>query len=88
MARTPLAALWPQVDLARTAPDAAARTEALDELHAPASTAPPTLVEQLLTMRTEPEALTRAFDAIDLVALVKDAIVARCAAADQRIDLG
>lgn len=87
--RTPLAALRLQVDLADRAPDAAARTEALDELRAGVDRAAH-LVEQLLTMaRLEPEAPTRAFAIVDLVPLVKDAIVARAVvAADRRVDLG
>ena len=87
--RTPLAALRLQVDLAARAPDAAARTETLDELRAGVDRAAH-LVEQLLTMaRLEPEAPTRAFALVDLVPLVKDAIVARAVvAADRHVDLG
>jgi two-component system OmpR family sensor kinase len=87
--RTPLAALRLQVDLAARAPDETARTEALDELRAGVDRAAH-LVEQLLTMaRLEPEAPTHAFSVVDLVPLVKEAIVARAAvAADRRVDLG
>jgi len=87
--RTPLAALKLQLDLARRANDHPARVAAYDDLNAGVERASH-LVDQLLTLaRIEPEALaTRAVDC-DLVAIAKDAIVARGAIAAQRhIDLG
>jgi two-component system, OmpR family, sensor kinase len=87
--RTPLAALKLQLDLARRANDHPARVAAYDDLNAGVERASH-LVDQLLTLaRIEPEALaTRAVDC-DLVAIAKDAIVARGALAAQRhIDLG
>ena len=87
--RTPLAALKLQLDLARRANDQPARVAAYDDLNAGVERASH-LVDQLLTLaRIEPEALaTRAIDC-DLVAIAKDAIVARGALASQRhIDLG
>jgi two-component system OmpR family sensor kinase len=87
--RTPLAALRLQVDLAARASDGSKRTEALDELRAGVDRAAH-LVEQLLTMaRLEPEASPRAFGPVDLVALAKEALVARSAlATDRKVDLG
>lgn len=87
--RTPLAALKLQVELVERAPDAAARSAALDELEQGVDRASH-LVEQLLAMaRLEPEAMARNFGDCDLVALAKDNIVARAVlAADKRIDLG
>ena len=87
--RTPLAALKLQLDLARRANDHPARVAAYDDLNAGVERASH-LVDQLLTLaRIEPEALaTRAVDC-DLVAIAKEAIVARGALASQRhIDLG
>jgi two-component system OmpR family sensor kinase len=87
--RTPLAALKLQLDMARRADDVPARLAAYDDLEAGVERAAH-LVDQLLTLaRVEPEALaTRAADC-DLVALAKEAIVARGAlAADKRVDLG
>jgi two-component system OmpR family sensor kinase len=87
--RTPLAALKLQVELVERAPDAAARSAALQELEAGVDRAA-RLVDQMLTMaRLEPDAATRHFELTDLVPLSKEAIVARGAlAADRRIDLG
>jgi two-component system, OmpR family, sensor kinase len=87
--RTPLAALKLQLDVARRAEDQPARVAAYDDLNAGVERASH-LVDQLLTLaRIEPEALaTRAVDC-DLVAIAKEAIVARGAlAAQRRIDLG
>jgi two-component system, OmpR family, sensor kinase len=87
--RTPLAALKLQLDMARRADDIPARLAAYDDLEAGVERAAH-LVDQLLTLaRVEPEALaTRAADC-DLVALAKEAIVARGAlGADKRVDLG
>jgi signal transduction histidine kinase len=87
--RTPLAALKLQLDLARRAGDSPTRLAAYDDLDAGVARASH-LVDQLLTLaRIEPEALaTRATDC-DLVALAKDAIVARGAlAAEKGVDLG
>ena len=87
--RTPLAALKLQLDMARRAGDVPARLAAYDDLEAGVERAAH-LVDQLLTLaRVEPEALaTRAADC-DLVALAKEAIVARGAlAAEKRVDLG
>jgi two-component system, OmpR family, sensor kinase len=87
--RTPLAALKLQVELVERAPDESARAAALSELEKGVDRAAH-LVDQLLAMaRLEPEALSRNFGDCDLVALAKDAIVARAVlAADKRIDLG
>ncbi len=87
--RTPLAALKLQVELVERAPDAVARSAALDELEHGVDRASH-LVEQLLAMaRLEPEAMARNFGDCDLVALAKDSIVARAVlAADKHIDLG
>lgn len=87
--RTPLAALKLQAELVERAPDAAARGAALSALNAGVDRAAH-LVEQLLAMaRLEPEALAKSLGACDLVALAKDAIVARAVLADRkRIDLG
>jgi two-component system OmpR family sensor kinase len=87
--RTPLAALKLQLDVARRAADSPTRHTAYDDLDAGVERASH-LVDQLLTLaRIEPEALaTRAVE-VDLVALAKDAIVARGAlAADKGVDLG
>jgi two-component system OmpR family sensor kinase len=75
--------------MARRAGDVPARLAAYDDLEAGVERAAH-LVDQLLTLaRVEPEALaTRAADC-DLVALAKEAIVARGAlAAEKRVDLG
>lgn len=87
--RTPLAALKLQVELAARSPDAASRAAAFGELTAGVDRATH-LVEQLLTMaRLEPEAPARAFGPVDLVALAREAIIARAAiAADRHQDLG
>jgi len=87
--RTPLAALKLQLDVARRVGDDPARVAAYDDLEGGVERASH-LVDQLLTLaRVEPEALaTRAVDC-DLVALAKDAIVARGAlAAKKHVDLG
>ncbi len=87
--RTPLAALKLQVELAQRSPDAAAKDAAFVELKAGVDRAT-RLVEQLLTMaRLEPEAPTRNFALVDLVALAKDAIVPRAVIAmEKHVDLG
>ena len=87
--RTPLAALKLQLDLARRAEQPAARIAALDDLEAGVARTSH-VVEQLMTLaRAEPEAMAQQRTACDLVALAKDAIVARAAlAADKAIDLG
>ena len=87
--RTPLAALALQAEVAERAPDAPARAAAMADLKAGVARAS-RLVEQLLTMaRLEPEALSRNFSSVDLVALANDAIVARAPIAEARgIDLG
>ncbi|MET0682574.1 MAG: ATP-binding protein [Casimicrobiaceae bacterium] len=87
--RTPLAALALQVEQAERASDAPGRAAALADLESGVARAS-RLVEQLLTMaRLEPEALSRNFSRVDLVALAKDAIVARAPIAEaRRIDLG
>jgi two-component system OmpR family sensor kinase len=87
--RTPLAALALQVDFAARTTDAPARAAAMAELKAGVARAA-RLVEQLLTMaRLEPEAQSRKFSRVDLVALANDAIVARAPIAEARgIDLG
>ncbi len=87
--RTPLAALKLQLDVARRASDGSARAAAFGDLDAGVARASH-LVEQLLTLaRIEPGALaTRAADC-DLVALAKEAIVARGGlAANKGVDLG
>jgi len=87
--RTPLAALKLQLDLARRANDPGERAAALDDLEAGVARASH-VVEQLMTLaRAEPEAMAQRRTQCDLVAIAKDAIVARAAlAADKGIDLG
>jgi two-component system OmpR family sensor kinase len=87
--RTPLAALALQAEHAERASDAAGRAAAMADLKSGVARAA-RLVEQLLTMaRLEPEALSRNFSRVDLVALANDAIVARAPIAEaRRIDLG
>jgi two-component system OmpR family sensor kinase len=87
--RTPLAALKLQLELARRAGRPAELTAALDDLEAGVARTSH-VVEQLMTLaRVEPEALATQRTASDLVAIAKDAIVARAAlAADKAIDLG
>jgi two-component system, OmpR family, sensor kinase len=87
--RTPLAALQLQVDLARRAGHATDRSAAYDDLDAGVKRAT-RLVEQLLTLaRVEPEALAERARACDLVAIAKEAIVARAALANAKgVDLG
>src|SRR6476646_2517154 len=86
--RTPLAALKLQLDLARRGGTAGGKG-ALDDLDAGVARASH-VVEQLLTLaRVEPEALAQKRSDCDLLALARDAIVARAAlAADKAIDLG
>jgi two-component system OmpR family sensor kinase len=86
--RTPLAALKLQLDLARRG-GTAGGAGALDDLDAGVARASH-VVEQLLTLaRVEPEALAQQRSNCDLLALARDAIVARAAlAADKSIDLG
>ena len=87
--RTPLAALTLQLDLARRAQTADDVSAALADLEAGVLRASH-VVEQLMTLaRVEPEAMAQKRTACDLVAIAKDAIVARAAlAADKHIDLG
>jgi two-component system OmpR family sensor kinase len=87
--RTPLAALKLQLDLARRANGPQQRAAALDDLEAGVARASH-VVEQLMTLaRAEPEAMAQRRTQCDLVAIAKDAIVARAAlAADKEIDLG
>ena len=87
--RTPLAALKLQLDVARRVGDDPARIAAYDDLEGGVARASH-LVDQLLTLaRVEPEALAARGVDCDLVALAKDAVVARGAlAAGKRIDLG
>ena len=86
--RTPLAALKLQLDLARR-DGSASIVPALDDVDAGVARASH-VVEQLLTLaRVEPEALSAQRVDCDLVAIARDAIVARAAlAADKSIDLG
>jgi two-component system OmpR family sensor kinase len=87
--RTPLAALTLQLDLARRATNPHDVAVALDDLESGVARASH-VVEQLMTLaRVEPEAMAQQRTACDLVAIAKDAIVARAAlAADKGIDLG
>jgi two-component system OmpR family sensor kinase len=87
--RTPLAALKLQLDLARRDGEASNGAAALDDLEMGVARASH-VVEQLLTLaRVEPEALAQQRIDCDLVAIARDAIVARAAlAADKSIDLG
>lgn len=87
--RTPLAALKLQLDLARRTGAAQGASASLDDLDA-AVTRASHVVEQLMTLaRVEPEALAMQKSRCDLVAIAKDAIVARAGLADQKhIDLG
>ena len=87
--RTPLAALKLQLDLARRAATPGELASALNDLEAGVARTSH-VVEQLMTLaRVEPEALALKHTDCDLVAIAKDAIVARAAlAADKAIDLG
>jgi two-component system OmpR family sensor kinase len=87
--RTPLAALKLQLDLARRAAQPAEFAAALDDLEAGVARTSH-VVEQLMTLaRVEPEAMAQKRTACDLVAMAKDAIVARAAlAADKAIERG
>ena len=87
--RTPLAALKLQLDLARRNGNAPNGAAALDDLETGVARASH-VVDQLLTLaRVEPEALAQMRSDCDLVAIARDAIVARAAlAADKSIDLG
>ena len=87
--RTPLAALKLQLDLARRASEPHEVAAAFDDLEAGVARASH-VVEQLMTLaRVEPEAMAQTRTECDIVALAKDAIVARAAlAADKSIDLG
>jgi two-component system, OmpR family, sensor kinase len=87
--RTPLAALKLQLDLARRATQPAERSAALDDLEAGVARTSH-VVEQLITLaHVEPEAMAQKRTACDLVAIAKEAIVARAAlASDKAIDLG
>jgi two-component system OmpR family sensor kinase len=87
--RTPLAALKLQLDLARRSGSTQAAVAALDDLDAAVARASH-VVEQLMTLaRVEPEALALQRGPCDLVAIAKDAIVARAGlAAQKEIDLG
>ena len=87
--RTPLAALKLQLDLARRASARDELRAALDDLEAGVARTSH-VVEQLMTLaRVEPEALALQQADCDLVAIAKDAIVARAAlASDRSIDLG
>jgi two-component system, OmpR family, sensor kinase len=87
--RTPLAALTLQLDVARRAQSPQDVAAALDDLEAGVARASH-VVEQLLTLaHVEPEAMAQKRTACDLVAIAKDAIVARAGlAADKGIDLG
>ncbi|MGE5089574.1 MAG: ATP-binding protein [Candidatus Levyibacteriota bacterium] len=87
--RTPLAALKLQLDLARRNGATQGAAASLDDLDAAVDRASH-LVEQLMTLaRVEPEALAMQQTRCDLVAIARDAIVARAALAAQKgIDLG
>ncbi|MHB8724829.1 MAG: ATP-binding protein [Casimicrobiaceae bacterium] len=87
--RTPLAALKLQLDLARRTGATQGASASLDDLDAAVARASH-VVEQLMTLaRIEPEALAAQKSRCDLVAIAKDAIVARAALAAQKdIDLG
>jgi two-component system OmpR family sensor kinase len=87
--RTPLAALTLQLDLARRAQTRDDVAAALVDLEAGVQRASH-VVEQLMTLaRVEPEAMAQKRTACDLVAIAKDAIVARATlAGDKHIDLG
>jgi len=87
--RTPLAALKLQLDMARRAVDTADRDAAYADLDARVRRASHP-VDQLLTLaRIEPEARAETTAECDLVALAKEAIVARAPlAADKHVDLG
>ena len=86
--RTPLAALALQVGEVERASDGARAAAIADLKLGLARTS--RLVEQLLTMaRLEPEGLIRNSSRVDLVAIAKEAIVARIPVAESRsIDLG
>lgn len=87
--RTPLAALTLQLDLARRSGTPGELVASLADLEAGVARASH-VVEQLMTLaRVEPEALAMQTSRCDLVAIAKDAIVARAALAESKeIDLG
>ena len=87
--RTPLAALKLQLDLARRSGTPGGLAASLADLEAGVARASH-VVEQLMTLaRVEPEALALQKTRCDLVAIAKDAIVARAALAERKaIDLG
>lgn len=87
--RTPLAALKLQAELAQRTPEGPERSAAFAALGAGVDRATH-LVEQLLTMaRLEPGGPARDAQPVDLVAVVRDALVARAALAeDKGVDLG
>ena len=87
--RTPLAALKLQLDLARRNGESPSGAAALDDLETGVARASH-VVDQLLTLaRVEPGALVQQHVDCDLVAIARDAIVARAAlAVDKAIDLG
>lgn len=87
--RTPLAALTLQLDLARRSGTPGGLAASLADLEAGVARASH-VVEQLMTLaRVEPEALALQKTRCDLVAIAKDAIVARAALAERKaIDLG
>lgn len=87
--RTPLAALTLQLDLARRSGTPGELVASLADLEAGVARASH-VVEQLMTLaRVEPEALALQKSRCDLVAIAKDAIVARASLAERRkIDLG
>ncbi|MBS0325143.1 MAG: two-component sensor histidine kinase [Proteobacteria bacterium] len=87
--RTPLAALTLQLDLARRSGTPGELVASLADLEAGVARASH-VVEQLMTLaRVEPEALAMQKSRCDLVAIAKEAIVARAALAESKsIDLG
>lgn len=87
--RTPLAALTLQLDLARRSGTPGELVASLADLEAGVARASH-VVEQLMTLaRVEPEALALQKSRCDLVAIAKDAIVARASLAERKkIDLG
>ena len=87
--RTPLTALRLQVQLLASAPDEAARQEALDDVQRGLDRATHLVAQLLHLARLDPDASERASEAVDMAALVRS-VVAECSvlAEARGIDLG
>ena len=87
--RTPLTALRLQVQLLASAPDEAARQEALDDVQRGLDRATHLIAQLLHLSRLDPEASERVSEAVDMAALVRS-VVGECSvlAEARGIDLG